>query len=196
MPSRLFRLAIASLLVASLLLVSTVRASPAIASQEGPVWFWFGTCNGTALNLEVKFDQKLVYKSSFPICRTERAKIPDSISNKALDFVFISPRAITWKGYRDVDNITGPNQKLDGQIWLAGSDPDDLVLGVAFMSGKSIYMNTIHVADPDRKSVTEIERGLVIITEPFSDSSSQRRLGPSDFKALKIENPGFPLPRE
>jgi len=196
MSSRLLQLAVAIFLVTSTLLVSTATANPAIASQEGPVWFWFGTCSGTALKLEVKFDQKLVYQSSFPICHSERANIPDIISKKELDFVFRSPRAITWEGYRDVDNITGPNQKLYGQIWLAGSDPDDLVLGIAFTSGKDIYMNTIHVAYPNRKAGTEIETGLVVITEPVAESSSPQKRGPSDFKVLKTKNTGFPLPRE
>ena len=60
-----------------------------------------------------------------------------------------------------------PDQEIEGNIWLAGADPDAMILGVSFVSRGSIYMNTLHIAYPDRRQISEIEPGLIIITEPM-----------------------------
>jgi hypothetical protein len=148
------------------MLLLAVTASPALASQEEPVWFWFASCGGLVMKLEVRLDQNIIYQSSFPLCRAERSSVYSEGQKKKLDFVFNAPRAIVWQGYRDEDNTTDPNQEIKGDIWLAGADPNAVILGVSFVSHGSIYMNTLHIAYPDRREVSEIESGLVIITEP------------------------------
>ena len=152
--------------IATIMLFAAV-AGPAVASQEGPVWFWFATCGGPVMKLEVRLDQNIIYQSSFPLCRAERSSAHSEGQKKTLDFVFNAPRAIVWQGYRDEDNTTDPNQEIKGNIWLAGADPNTMILGVSFVSRGSIYMNTLHIAYPDRREVSEIEPGLVVITEPI-----------------------------
>jgi hypothetical protein len=117
--------------------------------------------------LEIRLDNAIIFKSSFPVCRAYRSSIPPTTRPRNLDFVFKPPRAIVWEGYRDQDNTTSPKQTIKGQIWLAGSDPDDLLLGLAFTTPGNIYMNTIHVAHPGKRDQTEVERGLVVTTYPI-----------------------------
>jgi hypothetical protein len=74
-----------------------------------------------------------------------------------------------WKGYRDEDNTTKPNQKIEGAIWLAGADPNALFLGVSCIANNKIYMNTIHIAHPSRRDVSEIASGLVVITDMIQE---------------------------
>jgi hypothetical protein len=158
-----------------IMLLTAAIASPALASQEGPVWFWFATCGGPIMKLEVRLDQRLIYQSSFPLCRSERSSAHSEGQKKKLEFAFKAPRAIVWQGYRDEDNTTGPDQEIEGNIWLAGADPDKMLLGVSFMSRDSIYMNTIHIAYSNRRSVSEIEPGLVVITKPIGHSAEKRK---------------------
>jgi hypothetical protein len=150
-------------------------ASPALASQEGPVWYWFATCGGPTMKLEVRLDQRLIYESSFPLCRAERSSVHSEGQREKLDFVFKAPRAIIWQGYRDDGNTTDPNQEIECDIWLAGADPDAMWLGVGFTSRGSIYMNTLHIAYPDRREVSEIEPGLMIITEPIRPNAEKNK---------------------
>ena len=158
-----------------IILLTAAMASPALASQEGPVWFWFSTCGGPIMKLEVRLDQKIIYQSSFPLCRADRSSAHSEGQTKKLDFVFNAPRAIVWHGYRDEDNTTDLSQEIEGNIWLAGADPDKMILGVSFVSRGSIYMNTLHIAYPDRREVLEIEPGLVIITEPVRGSEEKSK---------------------
>jgi hypothetical protein len=160
---------------AKLMLLIAAMASPAFALQKGPVWFWFATCGGPTMKLEVRLDQKIIYQSSFPLCRADRSRVHSEGQKQGLDFVFNSPRTIVWQGYRDEDNTTHPGQEIEGSIWLAGADPQAMLLGVSFVSRGSTYMNTIHVAYPGRREVSEIEPGLLIITEPVGHSEEKRK---------------------
>jgi hypothetical protein len=149
-----------------MMLLAAATADPVLAAEEGPVWFWFTTCGGPLMKLEVRLDQNVIHQSSFPLCRAERSSTHSRGQKKTLAFLFTASRSIIWAGYRDEDNITDPGQEIEGNIWLAGADPDAMILGVSFVSRGSIYMNTIHIAYPDRRHASEIEPGLVITTEP------------------------------
>lgn len=77
-------------------------------------------------------------------------------------------RAIKWEGYRDDNPVTRAGYSLTVDLWEAGADPDDLLIGVSVSDGHQIYMNTIYVAFPDKPSSTEIATGLVVSTQPVS----------------------------
>ena len=86
-----------------------------------------------------------------------------------LSFTLKPDRAMKWEGYRDDNPVSPAHRAIQGDIWLAGSDPDHLFLGVSFANSKMIYMNTIHIARPNQRDETEIETGLVVTTYPISD---------------------------
>ena len=58
---------------------------------------------------------------------------------------------------------------------MAGADPDAMILGVSFATRDAIFMNTLHIASPDQQKASEIEPGLVIITEPVRDSDGRSK---------------------
>jgi len=128
---------------------------------------WFMACGGPTFTLEIRLDKAIIFKSEYPACKVDRSGIPDSTWLKNLDFTFKPRRAIVWEGYRDKDNVTSPNQIIEGSIWLAGCDTDDLELGLAFTANDKIYMNTIYVAYPGKRGQMEIARGLVVTTHPI-----------------------------
>jgi hypothetical protein len=44
-------------------------------AKEEPVWFWFATCGGPLMTLELRLDNRMVHKSTFPLCRANREAI-------------------------------------------------------------------------------------------------------------------------
>ncbi len=162
----------AMLLASSLaVLMSAARASP----QE-PVLYWFGSCGGPAMTLEVRLDRRVIFKSSFPLCRADRLTIAGQGEPKSLHFAFKPHRVIVWKGYRSDEGDPSPaNQVIECDIWLAGSDPDDLLLGVSFSSSNTIYMNSIHIARPTKRDETGMAAGLVVTTYPIKPGEDKIR---------------------
>jgi len=150
------------LLLLGFVLAMAVRPA---ASQEH-VWFWFANCGTGALVLEVKLDGALLYKSTIQICQASRDSAESRAENKKIAFPLKPLRAITWSGYRDTDVTTKAGHALDMNLWQAGADPNDLLLGVSVSDSHSIYMNTIHLAYPEKPNSTEIAKGLVVSTHP------------------------------
>jgi len=155
--------------VATALLAAAVGflVCPHVAAQEGPVWFWFAACDGSAMGIEVQLDKTTIYQSEFPVCRADRAS-PVSQGQRIgkIHFTFKPSRSIVWEGYRDTKDTTKAGHVLEADIWQAGADPDDLVIGLSVADARSIYMNTVHIAHPSQRDVSEVAAGLTVVTYP------------------------------
>lgn len=147
----------------------------AMQAQSGPVWFWFATCGGPAMNLEVRLDGRMLYKSTFPLCRASRKSPESQGESSRVQFYFCPGRTIKWLGYRDAPEKTGADQLIETDLWQAGADPDDLLIGVSFISGSRIYMNTVVVARPGHRDSTTVADGLVVTTYPSRKPTSRGR---------------------
>jgi hypothetical protein len=140
-------------------------AASALHAEEGPVWFWLSGCGGPDMAIEVRLDGKLLHKSVVPICRAVREDAAaQGQSSGRIEVRFTAPRAIVWEGYRDGPDRTKAGQELTLDIWQAGADPEDLLLGVDVMDGKAIHMNTLHIAHPFKRDRSEIASGLEVVT--------------------------------
>ena len=83
--------------------------------------------------------------------------------------LWIKPeRAVYWKGYRDGGDHSNPKDLLELDVWQAGADTTFLTLGVsvAVAAAGPVLMNTVHVANPDRREETTVAEGLVVVTYP------------------------------
>lgn len=133
--------------------------------SDGTFWSWSEDCTTAqrTLGIEVLVDSKAVYRSSIPICQVaERSKVP----RKSIVFSFKGGHV--WQGeYR-----TKPTQTVEGNIWLAGVDSDDLLLGVSFSTKERELLNTIHIAYPNRASRFEIDRSVFVRTFPYTRKSN------------------------
>jgi hypothetical protein len=118
------------------------------------------------MTLEVRLDDVRLYQASFPMCRADRASLHRQGQAGRFSFWFEPARAMVWTGYRDDPDTARARQFVEGDVWQAGADPDDLVLGVSFMAPDRILTNTTHIARPGVSDTTQIARGLVIITYP------------------------------
>jgi len=149
-----------------LLFLAITTANPQVAKKSSGSWHWFQPCkDSSALSIEVLVEKKLVYSSSFPICSTATNPKPEQ-EKKILKFFFVGGHRFQGE-YR-----TTSAQKIEGNIWQAGADPDALLLGVSFMTQGQILLNTIHIAKPNAPSVWELDRGVVVKTFPIQRGSS------------------------
>ena len=139
---------------------------PTRAFQDAPVWFWFATCGGPNMTLEVRFDKRTVEKVVLPLCRAARDSSDSQGETSRIEFSFKPNRPLVWAGYRERADRTPAGQLLEGYIWQAGADPDWLTIGVSFMTRSRVLMNTIHIAHPDRRDESTIAKGLSLITYP------------------------------
>jgi len=135
----------------------------AVTLVPSKVWFWFTDCGTEALVLDLTLDGKALYRSTIPVCAANRE---DHTESKKVSFSFVPSRAITWSGYRDEAPTTEAGQTLSADLWQAGADPNDLVVGISVSEGRVIYTNATHVAYLERPNTTEIEKGLLITTHP------------------------------
>ena len=118
------------------------------------------------MKLEVRLDQKIIFATSFPVCRLADADAEKGYENKRLKFSFKAGRPIVWKGYRDDQPASTAGQNIDCDIWMAGADPTAVIIGISFSRPDTILMNTLHIAVPSEKKSSEIEDGLVVLTFP------------------------------
>ena len=115
------------------------------------------------MKLELRLDKELLFDASFPLCQAERDSVASQGAKGRIDFVLKAPRAINWEGYHDHDK-SSKGDLIEVNFWLAGSDPDRLIIGASFADAKRILMNGLHLASPDKRSETEMAKGLIVIT--------------------------------
>jgi hypothetical protein len=125
------------------------------------------------MSLQVYLDQKIIYETTFHILHAKRSSAYSKGQEKALHYSFTAPRAIVWQGYKDADETSPANQKILGDIWLAGADPDCLILGITFGGRDSNYMNTLHIAHAYQRDESIIASGLIIVTAPIEEKKTK-----------------------
>jgi hypothetical protein len=147
--------------LAAILLVAL--ASPFCCSQKtkavsGVVWSWSEHCGKEKkyLGIQVLLGGTAIYDSSVSICQTKYRASPKTI-------VFHFAGGHTFQG----EHKTSPEQMIEGNIWLAGSDPDAIIFGLDFSNKKRILLNTVHIAKPDRESASEIDQEMRVLTFPL-----------------------------
>lgn len=141
-----------------------VHPQTSTAAQE-TVWYWFGHCGKSRMiRIEVLLNGRQLYPSLFPICRMSRANVTADQTRRKL--VFFLKGGHVFQG----EYCTTPAQTIEANIWEAGGDPGDLLWGVSFMTKRQVLLNTIHIMKPDRLSVSTLDRGLVVKTNPVAGS--------------------------
>ena len=149
----------------SLLAIQQVEevSSAQAETVPSPRWWWFQTCSeSTTIGVEVVMDGKLAYRSSFPICNGTGAPNKPDGKQKILSFSFNGGHLFQGEYH------TTPAQTVEGNIWQAGADPDDLILGVSFATKNQVLLNTVHIVRPGGASESEVDPGIVVKTYPVT----------------------------
>jgi hypothetical protein len=158
------RIQVVRLALIVIALLSTMTLSRAV--QEAPIWFWFATCGGPAMTLEVRFDKTTLEKVTVPLCRALRNSLGSQGEAARIEFAFTPSRAIRWSGDREINDRTRAGQLLEVNLWQAGADPEALTIGVSVMTRDRILMNTVHIAHSDRRDQSTLASGLTLATYP------------------------------
>lgn len=126
--------------------------------QAGPerVQIWSQKCvDPQHLGVTVRFHTKVLYQGTLPICKGRR----DEEEGK-LHFRISA-------GY-PLRSASHTHVPVEGDIWQASGDPDALILGIALMGPRKIWVNSLHVAKVDQIATSEIDEGLFISTYPLA----------------------------
>ena len=146
----------------TLLFLAVLVAAPAIAQRKpssrmgDAVWTWSKGCSGDHnLGVTVRLDAKVLYRGVLPICHGSR-----DTEDVRVEFHFSGGHTFQ-NEYR-----TRSTDSIEGDFWQAGGEPDALILGISFDTGKQILLNTLHIARPGRQTSSELDNGLFITTYP------------------------------
>ena len=148
-----------------LFLVTVQAVMPSQHSPDAlkPVWFWSGDCSQPrVIGVQVLLDGKTIFQSHFHACQMNRA---DAITERGqktrASFHFSGGHAFQGSYH------TTTSETVEGTIWQAGADPEDILLGVCFTAHGQVLLNTIHITQPGKSTASEIDPGLIIKTYPI-----------------------------
>ena len=142
-----------------LLVTPIVAQQPSSRSaNQDIVWIWSNRCHGDhKLRIKIRLENKVLYNGTIAICRGSRNE-----EDGRAEFHFAG--GYTFQGAHH----TRSTESIEGNMWEAGGDPDDLILGIMFFRGKreEELLNTLHIARPDKETTSELDKGLFITTDP------------------------------
>ena len=146
---------IALVFVALTLFVSIpAHAQPSAADEL--VWHWFGSCrDARTMTVEIVFGGKRLFASSFPICTVHRSDAQKR--TPILSFFFKAPARVFGGEFA----LFG-RPEIEGNIWEAGREREEILLGMSFMSKNRILLNTIHIASANNTSQSALAERLLI----------------------------------
>src|SRR5437867_4940540 len=125
-----------AVMLALVLTSGTAFSQASISSPAEIVWHWFGDCrDGKRMGVEVLLGGKRIYATSFSICHMRRTQIAPE--KRILKFYFDAPARI----FGDEFGAVG-TQRIEGNIWEAGSERGAIVLGVSFSTKDRVLLNT------------------------------------------------------
>jgi hypothetical protein len=159
----------ASRIVLLAIFVAFVVNSQEIATEPDRLyWFWSTECDERELSITVSIDELTNYSWSVPLCHDTWAKRERAGDKIRIRFDFEAKRSFSWSGYTDEVQFNPVGDTINGNIWLAGSEPDGMIIGVTFSSEAldRILMNTIYHASPHKESSVEVSPGLVVRSAP------------------------------
>jgi hypothetical protein len=81
-------------LTALLIVISAAGTTANQRTREGPVWFWFSACGGPLMTLEVQVDDRIVDKTTFPVCRANREAVQSQGQAARIEFKWRPDRVI------------------------------------------------------------------------------------------------------
>jgi hypothetical protein len=147
-------------------LVITTIVPVALSQISSPpsenVWFWAGDCpEPRAMGVQVLLEGKSIYQSHFHACLLNRtAANTDREEKVERSFHFSGGHTFQGKYH------TKKTEAIEGTIWQAGADPDDILLGVSFLAHNQVLLNTLHIVRPGKSTESKLDPHLIIKTYP------------------------------
>jgi hypothetical protein len=151
------------------LAIALLPASAAGQTSSDVVWHWYGGCAGSdSLALEIKFDGKDLYATTFPVCKVRRSQIKPEPEQRLIKVRFTALP----KRFRASNKEPAP-VPITCSIWESRGDGNSIRFGVQFATKDESLLNTNHPARVDIPTRTERVRGFVIDTRPVRRSDKK-----------------------
>jgi hypothetical protein len=113
------------------------------------------------IGIDVFLNGRSIYHSGFRACLIDRDDAKAESQQRREQFYFSGGH--TFQGQYH----TKASDKIEGDIWQAGADPDAVLLGLSFATKDQVLLNTIHIAKPGKASQTKVDSGIVVKTYPL-----------------------------
>lgn len=139
---------------------TTIRMIFVLGPNE-KAWWWFDDCpDGRSVGIDVLLDGKSIYHAELRVCQMYRNDANSKPTQKTIVF--------NMSGGHTFQNTyhTKQTEKIEGIIWQAGADPNDLLLGLSFSTKGQVLLNAIHIMDPSKATTSNIDTGMVVKTYP------------------------------
>ena len=156
-----------ALVVVTIQPVAFRQASP---QQLEKIWFWFGDCpEPSPMRVQVLLEGKTIYQSHFRACQMNRTAANTEREQKVRTSFHFSG-GHTFQG----THHTRETETIQGTIWQAGADTDDILLGVSLLTHDQVSLNTIHIVKPGKTTESKLDPGLVLKTYPIKSATEAR----------------------
>ena len=146
--------------------VSSV-SPPGLAGNSGiqDVWQWRSDCaQPTILRIEIHTDAARLLETRLTLCRGPR------------DSGTARKTPITFPATRIADKLeTSPETAVTGDVWVAGSEPDGVTLGVSFQTVERVLLNTLRFVPASGASQAEVVTGVRLLT--IVEDGQQQSIG-------------------
>jgi len=119
------------------------------------------------MGIEIAVEGRTIYRSTFHACHLRRSDRINEVQQKSMDQFYFSGGHTIQDKYH-----TSKGEQIEGDVWEAGADRDDIVLGVSFMTRNQELLNTIHIVKPGKATQSTLDRHVVIKTYPIAGSKS------------------------
>jgi hypothetical protein len=106
--------------------------------------------------------EPVLFASPVPLCHMPDSALVIPKDQKTLIFHFTADPAIFGDEFKHLGR-----QRVEWNVWEAGGDPGDIILGLSFSAGNRSLLNTLHVAYADKEGVFDQAEGLRSRTSPF-----------------------------
>ncbi len=117
--------------------LSAIGLCSVASESEQQVYSWFCdvSASDVVAGIEILKGNNIIYKNHFGVCRLRRSYGSEESSKTGHVLKFT---------YKD-NNASNPklHSLIEGNIWLAGSESDLLLLGISFASKEGIFINTV-----------------------------------------------------
>jgi hypothetical protein len=148
------------LMLFAVLVTTPLVAQQKVSSTESKdlVWTWSKQCGGDhKLGIAVRLDGKVLYRDILPICIGGRGN-----ENGRAEFHFAGGRTFQGRYH------THSSESIEGDIWQASGESDALILGISFQSSKQILINTLYAANPEKRTTSTFDNGVLVTTYPIT----------------------------
>ena len=158
------------------LLIGATIALPTLADAQvarkpvpDSLWTWSSDCSHpAAVRFEIRLNARVLFNQTLTLCRLSSDQARGEAEHRPIAITFSATH--TFQGeYR-----TTAADTITCDLWQAGADPHDVILGIAFSTPRQVLLNAVHIIDPYRLRRLVQDTGLTTTSSPVAAQRSRQ----------------------